>query len=155
MSFFSFHFGMMTKIIPVPWFSGIHMWALNLMKTQGFGWLNQTQTTMVIHTLPLFILIRSIELFISCQHIKTAHLLSILLQCIHCLIHLSSFISAILWIINRLKFFPNILWSTYVHGQSTTIVNVAGCSCMYCWQHVHIHSTLWMFNIYINKGLSS
>ena len=96
-SFFSFHFSTMTKIIPVPWFSGIHMWALNLMKTQGFGWSNWTQTTMVIHTLPLFILIQSIELFISCQHIKTTCLLSILLQCIHHLIHLSSFISTISW----------------------------------------------------------
>ena len=121
---------------------GPQWWALNLMKTQGFGWSNRTQTTMVIHTLPLFIFIQSIELFISCQHIKTAHLLSILLQCIHCLIHLSSFISTISWIINYLRFFPNILRSTYIHGQSTTIVNVAGCSCMYCWQHVCIHSTL-------------
>ena len=75
-------------------------------KDTGFGWLNWTWTTMVIPTSLLFIFIPFIELFISCQHIKTTHLLSTPLQCIHHLIHISSFISTDLWTMYHLRFFP-------------------------------------------------
>jgi hypothetical protein len=70
---------------------------------------------LVIHISPLFILILSIELFISSRHIKTVHLSSAQLQCIHRSICFNSFTSTDLQTINRLRFSPNYLWSAYIH----------------------------------------
>ena len=87
--------------------NGICMWALNLMQTQDYGWLNQTPMILVIHVLLLSISTQSIELFISCRGIEIVHLSTAQLPCIHCSICFNSFTTTNFQTINHLRFFGN------------------------------------------------
>ena len=93
------------------------------MRIPDIGWSNWTQMMLVIHIFSLFILNPSIELFISCQHIKAVLSSTTPLQCIRHLINFNYFTLTDLQTISHLRSFRNKLRSVKSNPKPVTLVS--------------------------------